>query len=88
MLFYADENFPLAVVVELRGLKHDVLTAFEDDRANRKIPDDKVLKRAAELGRAVLTINRRDFKTFTKSTITTRAFLSALSTPVSADKPE
>lgn len=62
MRFYADENFPLATVAELRGLQHDVLTAFEDDRANRKITDEKVLERAAELGRAVLTVNRRDFK--------------------------
>ena len=62
MRFYADENFALAVVLELRRLGHDVLTALEDGRANQKIPDDKVLERAAELGRAVLTINRKDFK--------------------------
>ena len=62
MLFYADENFPLTVVVELRHLGHDVLTAFEDGKANQKIPDDKVVERAAELGRAVLTINRKDFQ--------------------------
>lgn len=62
MLFYADENFPLAVVTELCNLGHDVLTALEDDRANQKIPDEKVLERATELGRAVLTINRLDFK--------------------------
>jgi len=62
MLFYADENFPLDTVVELRRLGHDVLTALEDERANQKIPDEKVLERATELGRAVLTINRVDFK--------------------------
>lgn len=62
MRFYADENFALAVILQLRRLGHDVLTAFEDGRANQKIPDDKVLKRAAELGRAVLTVNRKDFK--------------------------
>lgn len=62
MLFYADENFPLAVVTELRNLGHDILTAFEDERANQKIPDDEVLQRAIELERAVLTINRIDFK--------------------------
>ena len=62
MLFYADENFPLMVVVELRLLGHDVLTAFEDGKANQKIPDDKVVERASELGRAVLTINLKDFK--------------------------
>lgn len=62
MRFYADENFPLDVVVELRNLGHEVLTALEDERANRKISDEKVLERAVELGRAVLTINRIDFK--------------------------
>jgi hypothetical protein len=62
MKFYSDENFPLESVEELRNLVHDCLTAFEDERANQKIPDEKVLERAAELGRAVLTINRIDFK--------------------------
>lgn len=62
MLFYADENFPIDVVAELRRLEHDVLTAFEDGRANQKVPDEKVLERATELGRTVLTINRIDFK--------------------------
>lgn len=62
MRFYADENFAIAVLVELRNLGHDVLTAFEDGRANQKISDDKVLERAAERGRAVLTVNRKDFK--------------------------
>jgi Domain of unknown function (DUF5615) len=61
MKFYADENFALAVVVELRKIGHDVLTAFEDEKANQRIPDDKVLERSTELGRAVLTINRKDF---------------------------
>jgi predicted nuclease of predicted toxin-antitoxin system len=62
MLFYADENFPLAVIAELRNLGHDVLTAFEDERANQRIPDEEVLERAIELNRTVLTINRIDFK--------------------------
>jgi len=62
MLFYADENFPLDTVVELRRLGHDVLTALEDERANQKISDEKVLERATGLGRAVLTINRIDFR--------------------------
>ncbi len=62
MRFYADENFPFPVVVELRLLGHDVLTVFEDGRANKAISDDKVLLRATKLDRAVLTINRLDFK--------------------------
>ncbi len=62
MQFYADENFPLDVVAELRNLGHDCLTALEDERANQKILDEKVLERATELDRSVLTINRIDFK--------------------------
>ena len=62
MRFYADENFPLPVVAELRRLGNDVLTAFEDGRANQGIADDKVLARALILGRVILTNNRVDFK--------------------------
>ena len=62
MLFYADENFPLAVVVELRRLGHDVLTAFEDGRANKSIADELVLARSTKLDRIVLTLNRIDFR--------------------------
>ncbi|MEQ1603592.1 MAG: DUF5615 family PIN-like protein [Pyrinomonadaceae bacterium] len=62
MRFYGDENFPLAVIIELRRLGHDVLTAFEDGRANRAIPDDALLARSTRLGRAVLTINHSDFR--------------------------
>lgn len=59
---YADENFPLGAVTELRRLGHDVLTAYEDGQANQAVPDEAVLARAAALGRALLTINRKDFK--------------------------
>jgi hypothetical protein len=62
VLLYADENFPLDVAEELRRLGHDVLTAEEDGRANRRVPDESVLERGVELGRAILTINRLDFK--------------------------
>jgi hypothetical protein len=62
MQLYADENIPLRLVVELSRLGHDVLTAHEDGRANQRIPDEQVLARAVELGRAVLTVNRVDFK--------------------------
>ena len=34
---YADENFPLPVVEELRGLGFDVLTMYEDDKANQSL---------------------------------------------------
>ncbi len=35
---YADENFPLEVVEALRGMGHDVLTAYQAGQANRAIP--------------------------------------------------
>lgn len=62
MALYADENFPLRVVEELRRLGHDVLTALEDGKANQAITDADLLARATELKRALLTLNRQDFK--------------------------
>ncbi len=62
MALYADENFPLRTVEELRRLGHDVLTALEDGKANQSIPDEDLLARATEIGRTLLTINRLDFK--------------------------
>ncbi|MBX9626903.1 MAG: DUF5615 family PIN-like protein [Gemmataceae bacterium] len=58
---YADENVRIELVVALRALGHDVLTALADGRANQGIPDPLVLARATALGRAVLTGNRRDY---------------------------
>ena len=60
-ILYADENFPFAVVVELRALGHDVLTAHAAGQANQKIPDPAVLAFATARGRAVLTLNRGDY---------------------------
>ena len=59
MQLYADEDFPLPVVEELRRLGHDVLTVQEDGR--QATPDPDVLARAHALGRVVLTHNRRHF---------------------------
>jgi hypothetical protein len=58
---FADENFPLAVVLELRSRGHDVHTALDAGRANQGIPDDEVLEFARQNDRAVLTLNRRHF---------------------------
>jgi predicted nuclease of predicted toxin-antitoxin system len=58
---YADENFPLPVVLELRRLGHDVLTTHEAGRSDQSIPDEEVLTFAATEGRAVLTLNRLHF---------------------------
>jgi hypothetical protein len=60
MLLYADEDFPLPAVEELRRLGHDVVTAQED--AHTATPDPDVLVRAHALGRAVLTHNRRHYE--------------------------
>lgn len=58
---HADENFPLPVVEELRRLGHDVQTAREAGQADQRVPDAAVLAFATADGRAVLTLNRRDF---------------------------
>lgn len=58
---YADENFPLQVVEFLRQLGHDALTLREDGCAGQAMSDLAVLARATERGRALLTLNRRDF---------------------------
>ncbi|MBI1279975.1 MAG: hypothetical protein GC179_17745 [Anaerolineaceae bacterium] len=59
--FYADENFPLPVVEELRVLGHDVSTTQESGRADQKIPDEQVLAFATENKRILLTLNRKHF---------------------------
>jgi hypothetical protein len=58
---YADENVPRPLVDALQAIGHDVLTALADGRANQRIPDPDVLRRATALGRAVLTNNRGDY---------------------------
>jgi predicted nuclease of predicted toxin-antitoxin system len=59
---YADEQYPLPVVEFLRALGHDVLTVQAAGQAGLRIPDDEVLAFATRQGRAVLTLNRQDFK--------------------------
>ncbi len=58
---YADEQFPYRTTCRLQELGHDVLTVQAADRANQSISDDEVLAFATAEGRAVLTLNRRDF---------------------------
>jgi hypothetical protein len=58
---YANENFPLQAVEELRRLGHDVLTTQQAGKAGQAIPDLQVLAFACEEGRALLTLNRRHF---------------------------
>jgi predicted nuclease of predicted toxin-antitoxin system len=58
---YANENFPLPVVLALRRLGHDVLTMLDTDRANKRTTDAEVLRFARSEDRAVLTLNRKHF---------------------------
>jgi hypothetical protein len=58
---YANENFPLPAVEELRRLGHDVLTADEADNAGKAVTDLEVLAFAVAGRRSVLTINRKHF---------------------------
>jgi len=60
-LLYADEHVPRVVTEALRSLGHDVLTVQDDGRANQGVPDPDVLTRAIELGRTVVTNNRKDY---------------------------
>ncbi len=58
---YADENFPPPVVEELRGLGFDILTMYEDGKANQSLTDEEVLSIAGAKKRALLTANRSHF---------------------------
>lgn len=58
---FADENFPLPVVLELRRLGHDAVTIHDSGLAGQSLPDEAVLNRASADGRAVLTLNRKHF---------------------------
>ncbi len=59
---YADEDFALPVVQELRRLGHDVLTVQDAGRAGQRIGDAEVLADATADQRSVLTHNHSDFK--------------------------
>jgi len=58
---FADENFPLPVVLNPRQFGHDVWTLQEAGMANQSIEDEVVLAFAHHDSRAVLTINRQHF---------------------------
>jgi hypothetical protein len=66
---YADENVAQELVDRLRALGHDMLTARDDGRAGQGIDDPDVLSRAIELGRAVLTNNRKDYHRLHRTTL-------------------
>ncbi len=58
---YANENFPLPVVEQLRHLGHDVITIQETGKAELRMPDAEVLEFAIADERAVITLNRKHF---------------------------
>lgn len=58
---YANENFPLPVVEELRRFGHDVLTTLEAGKSGNAVPDDEVLAFAIEEQRILITLNRKHF---------------------------
>jgi hypothetical protein len=58
---YANENFPLPAVEELRRLGHDTLTSYEAGKSGQAIPDEDVLRFACNEKRALLTLNRKHF---------------------------
>jgi hypothetical protein len=58
---YANENFPLPAVEELRRLGHDTLTSDEAGRSGQAISDQHVLRFARDEKRTLLTLNRRHF---------------------------
>ena len=58
---YANENFPLPVIEELRRLGHDVLTIQETGQAGQALSDEGVLASACTQGRMLLTFNRKHF---------------------------
>lgn len=58
---YANENFPLPVVLELRRLGHEALTVVDTGKAGQAVADDEVLAFASAEGRALLTLNRKHF---------------------------
>lgn len=59
---YCDEHFPLETAEYLRLFGHDALTCQESGRANKEISDTEVLAFAVSSDRAVLTMDRGDFK--------------------------
>ena len=78
---YADEDFPLPVVEELRRLGHDVLTVQESGRGNQGIDDAQVLTDADGDQRAVLTHNDTDFKCLHRQGRSHRGIVSCTQDP-------
>src|SRR2546423_15016300 len=61
---YVDEDFPYPVVLELRNLEHDLLTAYEAGEANLKFFDERVGLVARRMNRIILTHNWDHFRRY------------------------
>ena len=77
---YADEDFPLPVIEELRRLAHDVPTVQEAGRANQGIDDATVLADGTAAQRAVLTHNHADFSRLHRQGLAHRGIISCTHT--------
>jgi hypothetical protein len=86
-LLYSNENFPFPVVEELRQFGHDVVTLGDQEKAGEAHSDVTVLAWATSMGRAVLTLNRRDFIRLHMSQPQHAGILSAPWIRISKDKP-
>lgn len=64
---YANENFPVETVLILKNLGYDILSTHDAGQSNLKIPDEEVLAFAIAEGRAIITVNRKDFKRLHRS---------------------
>lgn len=78
---YADEDFPLPVVLELRHLGPDVRTVQEAGRAGQGIEDTVVLAEATSDKRAVLTHNHADFKRLNRQGLSHTGIVSCTQDP-------
>lgn len=63
----ADENFPFPVVEHLRRRGHDVVTMKDLGQSGAGCSDEQVLQYAANEGRVILTMDRRDFRSLHRS---------------------
>ena len=66
---YANENFPMPVVEELRRLGHNVLTIQEAGKGGQSVSDEEVIAFASSDSRALLTLNRKHFIHLHKASI-------------------
>ena len=83
---YANENFPLPVVNELRRLGHDVLTTQDTGRAEQAVPDEEVLEFAVSQTRAVITLNRKHLSNYINENPIIQVSSSVRSTETSSRK--